>query len=94
MGLSIVLLAAGEGKRMKTNLPKPLVKLGDHPMIQYILNTSKELKPEKIIVVTGYKKDEVKKYLIDNNQENFIFCEQKERLGTCLLYTSPRPRDS
>ena len=82
MGLSIVLLAAGEGKRMKTNLPKPLVKLGDHPMVQYILNTSKELKPEKIIVVTGYKKDEVKKYLIDNNQENFIFCEQKERLGT------------
>ena len=82
MGLSIVLLAAGEGKRMKTNLPKPLVKLGDHPMIQHILNTSKELKPEKIIVVTGYKKDEVKKYLIDNNQENFIFCEQKERLGT------------
>ena len=82
MGLSIVLLAAGEGKRMKTNLPKPLVKLGDYPMIQHILNTSKELKPEKIIVVTGYKKDEVKKYLIDNNQENFIFCEQKERLGT------------
>ena len=45
MGLSIVLLAAGEGKRMKTDKPKPLVHLADHPLIQYSLDTAKTLKP-------------------------------------------------
>ncbi len=55
MGLSIVLLAAGEGKRMKTDKPKPLVHLADHPLIQYSLDTAKILKPERIILVTGYK---------------------------------------
>ena len=56
MGLSIVLLAAGEGKRMKTEKPKPLVHLADHPLIQYSLDTAKALKPERIVLVTGYKK--------------------------------------
>ena len=82
MGLSIVLLAAGEGKRMKTDKPKPLVHLADRPLIQYSLDTAKTLKPERIILVTGYKKDEVKKYVLSNNPGDYIFCEQKERLGT------------
>ena len=40
MGLSIVLLAAGEGKRMKTDKPKPLVNLANHPLVQYSLDLS------------------------------------------------------
>ena len=82
MGLSIILLAAGEGKRMKTDLPKPLIKLGDIPMVQHSLNTSMKLNPDRLILVTGYKKDEVKKYVLAENSGDFIFCEQKERLGT------------
>ena len=82
MSLSIVLLAAGEGKRMKTNLPKPLVMLGSDPLVQHSLDTIKKMKPDKTILVTGYKKDEVKKYVLENNAGDFIFCEQKERLGT------------
>ena len=82
MSLNIVLLAAGEGKRMKTQLPKPLVMLGDVPLVQHSLNTIKKLNPDKVILVTGFKKDEVKKYVIENNSGDFIFCEQKERLGT------------
>ena len=84
MGLSIILLAAGEGKRMKTDLPKPLIKLGDIPMVQHSLNTSMKLNPDRLILVTGYKKDEVKKYVLAENSGDFIFCEQKERLGTGL----------
>ena len=67
---------------MKTEKPKPLVHLADHPLIQYSLDTAKALKPERIVLVTGYKKDEVKKYVISNNPGDFVFCEQKERLGT------------
>ena len=82
MGLSIVLLAAGQGKRMKTTKPKPLVELADKPLIQYSLDTAMKLDPERIILVTGHKKDEVKKYVLANNPGDYIFCEQKERLGT------------
>ncbi len=82
MGLSIVLLAAGQGKRMKTTKPKPLVELADKPLIQYSLDTAMKLNPERMILVTGHKKDEVKKYVLANNPGDYIFCEQKERLGT------------
>ena len=82
MGLSIVVLAAGQGKRMKTAKPKPLVELADKPLIQYSLDTAMKLNPERIILVTGHKKDEVKKYVLGNNPGDYIFCEQKERLGT------------
>jgi len=58
------------------------VHLADHPLIQYSLDTAKALKPERIVLVTGYKKDEVKKYVIANNPGDYVFCEQKERLGT------------
>ena len=56
MGLSIVLLAAGQGKRMKTTKPKPLVELADKPLIQYSLDTKDEL--IKIIETTNYAKDQ------------------------------------
>ena len=82
MGLSIVLLAAGQGKRMKTTKPKPLVELADKPLIQYSLDTAMKLNPERIVLVTGHKKDEVKKYVLGNNPGDYVFCEQKERLGT------------
>ena len=78
MGLSIVLLAAGEGKRMKTDKPKPLVSLANHPLIQYSLDTAKELKPERLILVTGYKKDEVKKYVISKKADIDLFSHISE----------------
>ena len=53
MGMSIVILAAGEGRRMKTDKPKPLVNLADSPLVQYPLNTAKAHKPERIVLVTG-----------------------------------------
>ncbi len=85
MGLSIVLLAAGEGKRMKTEKSKPLVHLADHPLIQYSLDTAKALNPERIVLVTGYKKDEVKKYVIANNPGDYIFVNKKKGLAQAML---------
>ena len=62
MGLSIVLLAAGEGKRMKTDKPKPLVHLADHPLIQYSLDTAK-IKTRKVDFSNGYKKMKKIRYI-------------------------------
>ena len=80
MGLSIVILAAGEGRRMKTDKPKPLVNLADLPLVQYPLNTAKALKPERIVLVTGYKKDEVKKYVLEIMQVILFFANKKRGL--------------
>ena len=73
MGLCIVLLAAGQGKRMKTTKPKPLVELADKPLIQYSLDTAMKLNPERIVLVTGHKRDEVKKYVLGNNPGDYVF---------------------
>lgn len=78
MGLSIVILAAGEGRRMKTDKPKPLVNLADLPLVQYPLNTAKALKPERIVLVTGYKKDEVKNMCLKIMQVILFFANKRK----------------
>lgn len=49
--LAIIVLAAGKGSRMKSNLPKVLHKIAGRPMIEWLIETAESLKPEKLIVV-------------------------------------------
>mgnify|MGYP001412991094 CR=1 FL=1 len=75
----IIILAAGKGTRMNSQLPKVLHLLKNKPLLSYVINTSKELSPFKIIVVVGYKKELV----IDQFQDdNVVFVEQKDLKGT------------
>ena len=53
----IIILAAGKGTRMKSDLPKVLHTINNMPMIKKVIDTSKQLKPYKIIVIVGYKKE-------------------------------------
>lgn len=53
MGLKIIILAAGQGTRMKSNLPKVLHRLGGKSMLQHVIDSAKALSPEKIIIVHG-----------------------------------------
>jgi len=85
MRLSIVILAAGEGRRMKTDKPKPLVSLADLPLVQYPLNTAKALKPERIVLVTGYKKDEVKNMCSKIMRVIIFFANKKRGLVLGML---------
>ena len=54
--LRIVVLAAGKGTRMSSDLPKVLHKLKGYPLIDYVLNESELLNPVETIVVVGFKK--------------------------------------
>lgn len=72
-----IVLAAGKGKRMNTDLPKVLHQICNKPMLAYILATLKKLNFPTVIVV-GYRKDRVKKYF--GNQ--YTYAEQKSQLGT------------
>lgn len=78
--LSIIILAAGKGTRMNSDLPKVLHKLNGAPLINYCLETSRKLNPEKIVVIVGHKKEEVIE--ATKNYGGISYAEQKEQLGT------------
>lgn len=77
--LAIIVLAAGLGKRMKSNLAKVLHKICDKPMIEYVVDTLSFFLPVRIVVVVGHQAEEVTKILKDKKVEIVV---QKELLGT------------
>ena len=74
-----IILAAGQGTRMKSDLPKVLHTIQDRPMVLYVIDRVKQLFPEKIIVVIGYRADRVRDACGDTDVE---FVLQQEQLGT------------
>ena len=54
MQLSVVILAAGQGKRMNSDLPKVLQPLAGEPLLQHVVNTARTLNPGNIYVVYGH----------------------------------------
>ena len=79
MDLSVVILAAGRGKRMCSNTPKVLHEALGRPMLQYVVDAVKTLKPFKTVVVIGNGAEEVRKR-IDDSHISFVL--QKDLLGT------------
>ncbi|RKW43414.1 MAG: bifunctional N-acetylglucosamine-1-phosphate uridyltransferase/glucosamine-1-phosphate acetyltransferase, partial [Moraxella sp.] len=53
MSLSIIILAAGKGTRMKSSLPKVLQPLAGQPLLAHVLKTAKQLHPKNIITIFG-----------------------------------------
>lgn len=78
MRLAVVILAAGEGKRMKSSHPKVLHKICGQQLLRYVLNETKKLKPEKITVVVGHQADKVTP-LLEGDATPVI---QREQRGT------------
>jgi len=79
MGLSIVILAAGQGSRMKSNLPKVLHQLADKTLLGHVLQTSKTLNPDKTCVVIGHGAQKVQQTFADSGLE---WVQQTEQKGT------------
>ena len=79
-GTCAIVLAAGQGTRMKSDLPKVLVPVCGRPMIDYVLDMLAEAKIERVIVVVGYRADLVREHLA--GRPGLTFVEQRERLGT------------
>jgi bifunctional UDP-N-acetylglucosamine pyrophosphorylase/glucosamine-1-phosphate N-acetyltransferase len=78
MKLAVIILAAGEGTRMKSRIPKVLHPLGGRPLIAYGVDTAWELSGRAPVVVVGCGADAVRELL----SGRAIFVEQAERLGT------------
>ena len=84
MALEVVILAAGKGSRMHSDLPKVLHKVAGMPMLGHVLNTAISLKPEAVHVVVGHGAALVNAYLdkFDNKGIKVDCVEQTEQLGT------------
>lgn len=78
MKLKTLILAAGKGTRMKSELPKVIHKVNGIPMISKIIKVLEILKPEENILILGHKKEEVLKVV----GENADYVVQTEQLGT------------
>lgn len=78
--LRVVILAAGKGTRMNSDLPKVLHKLQSKPLIDYVIDESELLNPKEIILVVGFKKESVIKHT--ESRINLKYATQIEQLGT------------
>ena len=82
-----VILAAGEGKRMKSNRPKVLSPVLFKPMLQWVIDSAQNADVSNICVVTGYMHEQVEDYLsdlnaADGNHPDVAHVLQPERKGT------------
>jgi bifunctional UDP-N-acetylglucosamine pyrophosphorylase / glucosamine-1-phosphate N-acetyltransferase len=86
MNLDIVIMAAGKGTRMKSNLPKVLHKLAGRALLHHVLDTAGGLKPRKVVVITGHGATEViaacAHYSLASSGFALNFVKQEPQLGT------------
>ena len=78
--LQVCVLAAGQGKRMRSNRPKVLHKVLGRPMIDYLLHTVEALQPKGIAVVTGHASEQVQAHV--GQPANLEWVIQDRQLGT------------
>ncbi|MGJ7903456.1 bifunctional UDP-N-acetylglucosamine diphosphorylase/glucosamine-1-phosphate N-acetyltransferase GlmU [Lysobacter sp. 1R34A] len=78
--LHIVILAAGEGKRMKSATAKVLQKIAGRPMLAHVIETARALRPAGIHVVYGHGGEQVRAAF--EGQDDLHWAEQQQRLGT------------
>lgn len=77
----VLVLAAGEGTRMRSKLPKVLHPILGRPILGHVINSAWQLEPKKILVVTGSGRELVERWLSEN-QPAVHKVEQAERNGT------------
>jgi len=79
MPLEVIVLAAGQGKRMRSDLPKVLHPIGGRPLLAHVLDAARALEPTKTLVVHGHGADRVRAAFAEAPVEWVL---QAEQLGT------------
>jgi bifunctional UDP-N-acetylglucosamine pyrophosphorylase/glucosamine-1-phosphate N-acetyltransferase len=89
MPLDVIVLAAGQGKRMRSELPKVLHPLAGRPLLAHVLDTARALAPRKTIVVHGHGAEQVRAAFAGHDVEWVL---QAEQLGTGDAVRQALPR--
>ncbi|HLM01188.1 MAG TPA: bifunctional UDP-N-acetylglucosamine diphosphorylase/glucosamine-1-phosphate N-acetyltransferase GlmU [Pyrinomonadaceae bacterium] len=89
--LDVLILAAGLGTRMRSNLAKVLHRLDGRPLINHVCRTATALAPRKVYVVIGHQGEEVKQAVLEElDAAHAEFVWQNEQLGTGHAVNSAR----
>jgi bifunctional UDP-N-acetylglucosamine pyrophosphorylase / glucosamine-1-phosphate N-acetyltransferase len=78
--LSVVILAAGAGKRMQSAQPKVLHRVAGKPMLQHVIDAARSLSAQQVIVIYGHQGEQVRAAF--ENQTDVLWAEQADQLGT------------
>ena len=87
--LHVVVLAAGEGKRMKSAQPKVLMPLAGRPMLAHVLDTARTLQPARIHVVHGHLGELVKAALTDLGDLAWVHQPRQQGTGHAVRLAMP-----
>ncbi len=84
--IKVIIPAAGAGKRLFPHTytkPKPMVYIAGKPIIGHILERMRDIEPEEIIMIVGYKKEQIMSYVDKNYSRafNIRYIDQAEQLG-------------
>lgn len=86
--IATVILAAGKGTRMKSDLPKVLHALNNRPMVEYVIDVAEEIHSEKIVLIVGHQKELVMETV---NGRRVEFAVQSPQLGTGHAVLQSKP---
>jgi UDP-N-acetylglucosamine diphosphorylase/glucosamine-1-phosphate N-acetyltransferase len=92
MKFAAVILAAGKGTRMSSDLPKVLHAINDKPLISHIIDTVKSVAAERICVVVGYRAELVER-ACEGEPVEFVLQEPQLGTGHAVLQCQPVLRD-
>jgi bifunctional UDP-N-acetylglucosamine pyrophosphorylase/glucosamine-1-phosphate N-acetyltransferase len=81
MALNVVIMAAGQGTRMKSSLPKVLHRLAGRALLQHVIDAAARLQPDRLIAVVGHGAEQVRSAMAQA-AEGLRFVLQQPQLGT------------
>jgi len=92
---TVVILAAGRGTRMGSEMPKVLLEIGGKPVLQYAIDFWKKEGVGNFIFVLGYKKDAVLSFLEKSglNKYDTVYQEEQKGIAHALSYARPLIKD-
>lgn len=82
MALDVIILAAGQGTRMKSGKAKVLQEIAGRPMIEHVIRTARDLDAERVAIVVGHQKEAVMESLNTYDGSDLVWVDQDRRLGT------------
>ena len=88
--LNIVILAAGMGKRMQSDLPKVMHTVAGKPMLDHVLDTARTLRPQTMVVVVGHGADRVRAAYADQNDVAFALQQPQQGTGHAVQQAVPQ----
>lgn len=92
MKFSTVILAAGKGTRMHSNMPKVLHTLAGKPMVKHVIDTCNNLGAQNIHLVYGHGGDQMQQALV-NESVNWVLQAQQLGTGHAVDQASPHFQD-